>query len=159
MCGGRCVHVVDAGIHTQRTWADFQITSHCLLLCATVFVAYRQFNELAVMSGTVVFFSVWYHRNKEVFGVVACLDSFLAKAFFMYAVVQTSRSVSVAIFLANVGFSLVTAGCFVATHLNTDPVLYNQIHPSGLHICPGVWNLFFVWNLPMLYYYISVDVF
>jgi len=143
--------VVDGGIHRQRTWGDFQITSHCLLLCATVFAAYRQFYELAVMSGTVVFFSVWYHRNKEGLGVVAYLDSFCAKAFFMYAVVQTSRSVSVAIFLANVAFSLVTAGCFVATHLNPDPILYNQIHPFGLHICPGLWNLFVVYfHEPML---------
>jgi len=145
MCGGRCFPVVDADVYTQRTWGDFQITSHCLLACATVFAAYRQIYELALMSGTVVFFSVWYHRNKEEFGVVACLDSFCAKAFFMYAVVQTSRSVSIAIFLANVVFSLVTAGSFVATHLNPDPLLYSQIHPFGLHICPGVWNLFVVY--------------
>jgi hypothetical protein len=97
------------------------------------------------MSGTVVFFSVWYHRNKEVFGLVACADSFCAKTFFMYALIQTSRSASAAIFLVNVCFAAITTACFLATHLNSDPAFYTRIHPFGLHICPGVWNLFVVY--------------
>ena len=145
MCGGGCFRVSNPHAGTYRAWTDFQITSHFLLACATAFSVYRHFYELALMSGTVVFFSVWYHRNKEEFGLVACVDSFCAKCFFMYGLIQTSRSASAAIFLVNVCFAGVTAGCFLATHLDPDPALYTRIHPFGLHICPGVWNLFVVY--------------
>ena len=130
--------------HAGRSWMDFQITSHLIFVLAIMLSVCRQFYELAFMTSTVLFFSVWYHKNREEFGLISCLDSFCAKSYFLYALVQMSRSPSTAVFGVNALFALVTSACFVTTHLNNDPQLYARIHPLGLHICPGIWTLFVV---------------
>ena len=81
MCGCGCFRVSDLHTSTYHAWTDFQITSHVLLLCAAVFSVYHHFYELTLMLGTVVFSSIWYHRNKEEFGLVVCANSFCAKTF------------------------------------------------------------------------------
>jgi len=128
--------------HKARTWTDFQITSHFIFVVAIFLSLCRHFCELAYMTSMVLFFSVWYHKNREYLGLVALVDSFCAKSFFVYALVQTSRSPSIYAFGVNAAFALTTSVCFVATHLNTDPSLYAWIHPLGLHVGPGIWTLF-----------------
>jgi len=138
---GTCTGVCS---HTGRSWTDFQITSHLIFVLAILLSVCRQFYELAFMTSTVLFFSIWYHKNQEEFGLIACLDSFCAKSYFLYALVQVSRSPSNAVFGVNTLFALATSACFITTHLNNDPGLYAWIHPLSLHICPGIWTLFVV---------------
>jgi len=90
----------------------------------------HQFYELTFMTSTVIFFSVWYHKNREEFCVIPCIDSVCAKVFYMYALVQTSRNPHHRFFCVNVAFALVTGNAW--------------IHPLGLHVCPGIWTLFVV---------------
>ena len=146
MCGIGCITVTSVAVctHHARSWTDFQITSHLLFVLAIMLSVCRQFYELVFMTSTVIFFSVWYHKNREEFGVISCIDSFCAKAFYVYALVQMSRSPSSVIFCVDAIFALVTGMCFIATHLNNDPALYAWIHPLGLHVCPGIWTLFVV---------------
>lgn len=131
-----------ACVDKGRMWTDFQITSHFIFVLAILVCLCSQFCELAYMTSIVLFLSVWYHKNREHKGLVAALDSICAKSYFIYAVVQMSHSPSAAVFCVNATFALTTSACFVATHLNTDPSLYECIHPLGLHICPGLWALF-----------------
>ena len=138
MCvGGPCIHV-------QRTWTDFQITSHCIFVVAIPLSLFVRFYELTIMTSAVLFFSVWYHRNREVFGIISSLDSFFAKSFFMYALVQMSRSPSPTVLCLNLLFASVTAACFLATYLKHDAAFYARVHPLGLHVCPGLWTLLVV---------------
>jgi len=125
-------------------WSDFQITSHFIFVVAIVLSLCRHFCEMAYMTSVVLFFSVWYHKNREHIGLVASVDSVCAKSYFIYALVQMSHSPSVLVFCVNAVFALTTTVCFVATHLNHDPSLYAWIHPFGLHICPGIWALFVI---------------
>jgi len=146
MCRTGCTTAASGAAHTHhpRSWIDFQITSHILFVLAIMLSICQQFYEVAFMTSTVIFFSVWYHKNREVFGVISCIDSVCAKAFYIYALVQTSRSPSAPIFFLNAAFALVTIICFIATNLNGDPRLYAWVHPFGLHVCPGIWTSFVV---------------
>jgi hypothetical protein len=125
-------------------WTDFQITSHFIFVVAIVWCLCCHFCELAYMTSIVLFFSVWYHKNREHTGLVASLDSVCAKSFFIYGVVQTLHSPSTAVFCVNAAFAVTTSACFAATHWDADPSLYDRVHPLGLHICPGIWALFVI---------------
>ena len=146
MCSAGCTSAASGAASTQhaRSWIDFQITSHFLFVLAIMLSVCREFYEVSLMTSTVMFFSVWYHRNREVFGVVSLIDSVCAKAFYIYALVQTSRSPSAPVFFLNAAFAIVTSACFIATHLDGDPRLYAWVHPFGLHVCPGIWTSFVV---------------
>jgi len=146
MCSAGCTTAASgaARTHHARSWVDFQITSHILFVLAIMLSVCQEFHEVTLMTSTVIFFSVWYHKNQEELGVISLIDGVCAKAFYMYALVQTSRSPSAPMLLLNAVFALVTAVCFIATHLNGDPRLYAWVHPLGLHVCPGIWTSFVV---------------
>ena len=131
----------DVARGAQRAWNDFHLTSHCALVPGIVCASRPNgLPELAVLQTAVLLLSLAYHRNYERPGLLSMLEGTSAKLLFLYGTMQTARSPSSIVLLANCTLALATLGFFLLTNL--DKVrFYDHFHPFGLHIVPGLWSL------------------
>mmetsp|Transcript_98816 Transcript_98816/g.316795 ORF Transcript_98816/g.316795 Transcript_98816/m.316795 type:complete len:181 (+) Transcript_98816:59-601(+) len=139
----------------RRPWHDLQLTSHCALVPA-IWRAARApdpLPELVVLQGLVLVLSLLYHRNFERPGLLATLEGTSAKLLFLYGALQTVRSPTRPVLLANVCLGLATLFFFLLTNLDKKR-FYDRWHPLGLHVLPGCWSLVVVcWNDSLLSFF------
>jgi len=133
------VVVSDAACNRQRTWLDFQITSHIPFSISIAYSVYMRFYELALLTTLVVACSVQYHRNRERVCVAAYMDNVTASLLTLYGVCQLIASPNTTILLMNMLLALVTVCTYVLSFIDRYRHLYPVVHPIGMHVVPALW--------------------
>jgi hypothetical protein len=95
--------------------------------------------ELVVLQSIVCVLSVIWHRSREHECGLAKIEHAFAHALFVYGSLQTFRSPSLVILIANLACACTTLAVYVITNVKGE--LWETWHPIGLHVIPGLWSL------------------
>jgi hypothetical protein len=95
--------------------------------------------ELVVLQSIVCVLSVIWHRSREHECGLAKIEHAFAHALFVYGTLQTFRSPSLVILIANLACACTTLSVYVITNVKSE--LWETWHPIGLHVIPGLWSL------------------
>ena len=138
-----------------RSLDDPHMYSHIALLPTIPLAATHGVVELALLQSVVVGLSAAYHRSYERPGALAQIEGTAAKVLFIYGTMQTLTNFppSMALFVAEAGCLGATVSTFAVTTLHKKDInMYDQWHPWGLHVVPGLWSILVATNHSALFF-------
>ena len=121
-----------------RDLCDPQIWTHSCLFIATIVAALNEVHDLTTLLSLTVPLSTIYHFNYEKPGIIAKTEGILAKAMFIYGVIQMFRTPTNLVLVTELLLLLLTLLIFIGT--NVSKQYYEPWH-SLMHVVPAAWAI------------------
>jgi hypothetical protein len=125
----------------KRSAFDPQIWTHLFLLVASIAAAHNEVYDMCTLLSLTTFLSTLYHFDFEKPGLVAKIEGLLAKATFLYGIVQLCYAPTTVLLLSEILFLSATLGVFVST--NVCKQYYDPWH-CLMHVVPAGWAFLIV---------------